>query len=379
MDSRNWGSIAQRWVFAPLLRLTAAGTIEPVLAARVEALGPQRLRLWIRTDARFDDGSPVTFADVATSVGRNRLKAMAGDGEVIIIDSMEPGTPPELLLARTPIFHRAADRAFGAGPFRVIDHDARHITLQRRSPEPRTIGRVIIQSYPTPRDAFADTLKGGADLLPEVEPRWLEFFEGVPRLKTVRAPGTHANVVAFNVARFSRAQRIALRRALAAEDLRVQAFGDDCIPPEHQVEPQPIGPGPQLDVTAVPFLDRFAFAVRRTLGERGANIRILDLAAYFAALQHRDFDLALARPQIWPPGMAALVWRTGASLNVLGYSNPLVDAAVDERNWAAAQQALDDDPPAAFVCTPPAIMVVDSRIENPTASTDDLPRWRVAG
>lgn len=377
-ELRSWASIAQPWVFEPLARLTARGEIEPVLAARVEVLGPQTLRLWVRTDARFADGSQITFQDVANSVAWNRLKATRAPGEAILIESIEPGTPPELLLARTPVFRRSLGRIFGAGPFEIVEQDVEHIVVERRERKRGLIARVLIHSYATPRDAVFHTLKGDADLLPEVEPRWLEFFDGVKRLKAVHSPGTHANIVAFNLSRLSRQERKVLAQILASDQLRLQAFGEDCAPPEHRSENKPSIAGPQLDVTAVTFFDRFALAVQRTLGARGGAVRLIDVAAYFEAMKRRDFDLIAARPLISPPSMAALIWRTGAAINVLGYTNAAVDAALDAHDWEGARRALDDDPPAAFVCTLPYIMMVDSRIRNATSTPIDLPQWEVA-
>ena len=375
-NDRNWAALARPWVFEPLARIGDHGEIVPLLGARVDILGPTRVRVWVRSDIRFEDGSPITFEDVAKSVALNHLRATRAEGEGIDIESLERGVPPEVLLARTPIFRTVGDRVFGAGPFIIREQDSRHIVLQRRAAAPRRIARIVLQSYATPTDAFVHTLKGDADLLSDVEPRWVEFFEGVPRLRVVRATGTHANIIAFNVVRLSRGERLALSHALANEDVRRQAFGDTCIAPNARLKFETLPSGGALEIVAIPLFERFALAVRRTLGRRGGEVRIVELESYFDAIRKGDFDLAAARPQISPPSMAALIWRTGATLNVLGYSNAQVDAALDARDWAAAQRALDHDPPAAFVCTPPNIMVVDSRIKNPSSPVD-VPQWEV--
>src|SRR5205085_6023750 len=108
-------------------------------------------------------------------------------------------------------------------------------------------------SYAKPQDAFAHTLKGDADLLPDVDDRWVEFFEGVPRLRISREPGVHANAIGFNLKRLSRNERIALVGALRSDELRKLAFGDDCQPPKQRPEIEPLPSGRQLDILAIPF------------------------------------------------------------------------------------------------------------------------------
>ena len=78
----------------------------------------------------------------------------------------------------------------------------------------------------------------------------------------------------------------------------------------------------------------------------------------------------------------ALVWRTGSPYNIFGYSNRTVDRALENGDWAAAEAALRDDPPAALVCTHDHIAVVDARIVNPRLgpyeTLETLPEWEVA-
>jgi hypothetical protein len=84
---------------------------------------------------------------------------------------------------------------------------------------------------------------------------------------------------------------------------------------------------------------------------------------------------------MWPPSAMALIWRTGAPNNLVGYSNRAVDHAIDAGDWKAARAALREDPPAAFVCTRDHLAVFDARIKNPTLGPFDiletLPDWEV--
>jgi hypothetical protein len=377
----NRSAIAQNWVYEPLARIGPVGDIVPALASKVEIVGDRELRAWPRQDVRFSDGTLLTFEDVATSLARNQLRVRR-DGESLLVDSDNPALPTELLLARSLVFRRVGERLLGTGAFVVEEEDQSHVLLVRRQREPGRIDRVLLQAYPLPKDAFAHMLKGDADLLPHPEARWLEFFEGVPRLRIVRALGTHANVVAFNLHRLSRAERVALAHVLASNEVRKLAFGNACLARADEPATEPIPPGRPFDVVALPVFERFALAIRRALGERGGDVRLADLQNYFSVMQSGDFDMVAAAPLIWPPVMSVLVWRTGAPSNVLGYSNPRVDAALDARDWRGAQRALDEDPPAAFVCNPDRIAVVDARIKNaelgPYDLLETLPQWEVA-
>jgi hypothetical protein len=337
--------------------------------------------VWLRTEARFSDGTSLTFEDVVTSLARNQLRVRR-DGESLLVNSDDPALPTELLLARSLIFRRAGERLIGTGAYVVKEEDQSHVLLARRQREPGRIDHVLLQAYPLPKDAFAHMLKGDADLLPHPEARWLEFFEGVPRLRIVRALGTHANVVAFNLHRLSRAERVALAHVLASNEVRKLAFGNACLARADEPATEPIPPGRPFDVVALPVFERFALAIRRALGERGGDVRLANLQNYFSVMQSGDFDIVAAAPLIWPPVMSVLVWRTGAPSNVLGYSNPRVDAALDARDWRGAQRALDEDPPAAFVCNPDRIAIIDARIKNaelgPYDLLETLPQWEVA-
>jgi hypothetical protein len=377
----NRSALAQDWVYEPLGRFDAAGDFVPVLASKLEMAGKGEVRVWLRADARFSDGTPLTFEDVSSSLERIGLRARR-DGESILVDSADLSLPPDVLLPFALVFRAAGQRPLGTGPFIVEEEDSSHLLLSRRKREPGMIDRVLLQAYPLPKDAFAHMLKGDADLLPEAETRWLEFFEGVPRLRIVRSPGTHANVVAFNLRRLSRLERVALTHVLASNEVRKLAFGNSCPPHDEAPGAEPLPPGESLNVVALPVFERFALVIRRALGERGGGVRLADLQGYFAIMKDGDFDIVAAAPLIWPPVMSVLYWRTGAPSNKLGYSNPRVDAALDARDWRAAKRALDEDPPAAFVCNPDRIAIVDARIKNaelgPYGLLETLPQWEVA-
>jgi hypothetical protein len=380
-DARSWTSIALPIIFQSLLTVGPKGEIVPLLASRTELMGSHGLRIWLRSDARFSDGSPVTYQDVADSLAGRGLHTALEQGAMIISSEQGAG-PTEMLVAEAYVFRRAGERILGSGPFRVEEESPEHILLTRVVQAPGLIAQVRLDSYATWQDAFARTLKGDADMLPEVQPRWVEFFEGVPRLRILRAPGSIAYMVALNRSRLSRGERMTLAGLLSSDEVRRVAFGDECVPPSPRPGIEPLPPGPRLDVLAVTFFDRFASAVRRALGVRGGTVQTVELQEFVPRLKSGDFDLATVRPRVSPPVSAALVWHTGASTNLLRYSNPVVDAALDARDWAAAQRELEADPPGAIVCTPPSLVVLDARIKvasfGQAPFMESLPQWEVA-
>ncbi|HUJ28964.1 MAG TPA: hypothetical protein VLW85_23245, partial [Myxococcales bacterium] len=95
-DLRGWTRIIQPCVFDTLVGIGTEGDSVPVLAARTEITASHALRLWVRSDARFSDGSPVTFADVAQSVAAEGLRATEEPGEGVLISGDESAGPLEL-------------------------------------------------------------------------------------------------------------------------------------------------------------------------------------------------------------------------------------------------------------------------------------------
>jgi ABC-type transport system substrate-binding protein len=373
-------SVAQTWVFEPLVRLDSAGQLVPAVASRVERRPLGRFHVELRGDRTFSDGAPVTAADVERSLIANSLR-MIRDGNGYLIEPNEERVISEVQLIRTMVFRESGGTVLGSGPFKVVEESPARLRLVRRTPARGRIDEAILLAYNTPRETFEHTLKGDANLVYLLEPGWLEFFDGVPRLRIVRGPGLQTDSVVFNP-RLPRAQRAALAQALSSNSVRELAFGDDCAEARNRAAPETAVPaGPSLNVITWPAEARFALAVRRRLGQRGNEIETLPAEELASRLRAGKFDLTPLRVLVWPPSMAALTMKTRGPSNFWGYSNAKVDAALDAGDWAAAKAALDEDPPAAFVCTRERIAVVDARIKNPTLGPYDLletlPEWEV--
>jgi hypothetical protein len=238
-------------------------------------------------------------------------------------------------------------------------------------------------AYPNTRDAFAHTLRGDANLIIDLESRWLEFFRGVPSLQVIHGTGRSTDAIAFNVA-LPRTERIQLAKALEAQRIGELAYGGtECAESKGPSDSDGAVPaGPVLRILSWGPFERLALAARRALGDRGGEVSHVPPQDVIARMKSHNFDLATVRPLRWPPSAMALVWRTGAPYNFVGYSNPAFDRAIDEGDWPAAESALREDPPAAFVCTRDHLAVGDVRIKNPVLGPYDLletlPEWEIA-
>ena len=375
-------SIAQPWVFEKLITLDAAGQSKPALAGRFERLSGERIRVELRHGATFSDGKPVTEEDVVRSLQAGGLQVTQSEG-TLTVARRDSGLSAEALLLEARVFRQSEGKFVGSGPFSVASQTDTELRLTRRSPEPGRVNDVRMIAYATPKDAFAHTLRGDANLILDLESRWLEFFRGVPSLQVIHGAGRSTDAIVFNVA-LPRSERVQLAKVLESQRIRELAYGaGECAESSGTSDGEGIVPdGPALRILSWGPFERLALATRRALGDRGGEVSHVPPQEAVARIKSHNFDLATVRPLRWPPSAMALVWRTGSPHNLVGYSNPTFDRAIDEGDWAAAESALREDPPAAFVCTRNHLAVADVRIKNPVLGPYDLletlPEWEIA-
>jgi len=376
-------SYAQEWVFESLLRTAPDGSAIGGLAARFQFASPSRVVVELREGARFSDGSAVTADDIRQSLRESAFEVREQAREFVI--ESPAGDPVEPILRHNGIFKRVGDKAVGTGPFQVVSLDPERLLLRRSVPAPGKIAEVLLLGYPTSRDPFAHTLAGDADLLIVDDPKKLEFFEGVSRLRVVRGHGANSIAVAVGRHRFDRAVRSAIAAALPVANISRLVFGKECLPFPVNAGTASALPSKPLDVLVLQEdfqLAHTALAVTRALGQHGGEIRFISVPEAFRLLKSQDFDLLLLRPLVWPPSSAALVWGSNSPHNFSGYRNLNVDAALKAGDWARAMQELREDPPVVFICTPERLAVVDSRVKNPQVGPygylETLPEWEIA-
>ena len=376
----GWSSAGVPWVFEKFVSLDARGELIPVLATRVERGEGGVIRLEVPAGGRFSDGSPIEASDVVRSLEVVGLR-VTREGKTFAVASAQQGIPTEGLLLQAVLFRDAPGHP-GSGPFTVVSQTASEIRFRRRTPQPGRIDDVRLSAYPTPRDAYAHTLKGDANFVFDLDSRWLEFFQGVPSMQVVRIPPKNTDTLMFN-GRMPRAERRALAAVLDSEEVRQLAYGNGECAESRKAMPSnvTVPPGPPLRILAWGSFERLGLAARRVLGQRGGELSVLDPQDVLSRVHRGEFDMITLHPNRWPPSSLALIWRTGSPYNLTGYSNPELDRAVDSGDWAAAEAVVRDDPPGAFVCTRDFFAVVDARIRDarfgPSEILETLPDWEV--
>src|SRR5207237_6496014 len=218
------------------------------------------------------DGAPVTDADVVRSLESEGL-SVAPAGGALVIQSRQPGLPIDALLLQAYVFRESQGKVVGSGPFAVASQSASELRLNRRTTQPGPLNEVRLIAYKTPRDAFAHTLKGDANLIIDVEPRSVEFFRDVPSLQVIHGAGRSTDAIVFSPT-LSRADRVQLSEVLASAQLRELAYGSgECAeviaPPT--TNRSAIG-GPVLRILSWGPFERLAPATPRIVAARGVDM-----------------------------------------------------------------------------------------------------------
>ena len=382
-DDPTLATIAFPWVFERIGAFDESGHLRPALAATIEPpLSRFEMRFTLRQGATFSDGSPVSESVVIQSLAASGLHAEVKAG-ALLVESRDRMIPIEVLLNRAPIYHEVDGQFLGSGPFAVAEQNEREMRFVRRRPDRGRINDVRFIAYKEPHDAFAHTLKGDANLILDLEPRLREFFEGVPSLRVIRGAGRSTDAIIFNLD-LSRDERARLAAVLESDQVRDLAYGrGECAESrEAHEEPKPLPPGRALNIVAWGPFERLAVAARRALGDRGGEVILTTPRDALDRVKRRQYDTFTARPLKWPPSAMFLLWHSGSSENLVGYSNPAMDRALDSGDWVAAERTMRSDPPAAFICTRDHLAVVDTRIKNPVLGPSEvletLPDWEVA-
>ncbi|OFW27825.1 MAG: hypothetical protein A3H97_23505 [Acidobacteria bacterium RIFCSPLOWO2_02_FULL_65_29] len=409
------GNIAQE----SLIGFSREGRPQPRLAEGW-SVAPDGLSVQVRLRAgvTFHDGRPVT-AEATRDAIAARFKSYLGPAfnDVSTIRAISP-VDVELSLKRRSTFVLEAldvgvqspDTSAGTGPFkidRVSDEGANLVANDAYYGGRPSIDRIQVKPYASVRAAWADMLRGQADMLYEVGPDAIEILQPSKAVRVISHLRNYAIIGMLNVERlalrdrgFRQALNTAIdRQVLVSEILRghgMPADGTvwpsnwayDSQAPVFRHEPRALGTT-RTRLTCVVgdvALERLVLALQQQLHRIGVDLQceLMPVDAVLARVARGDFDVFLADTQLGPTLLQSYrTWRTGAPRNLGGYSNPRVDAALDSigvaanddeyrSGVAAFQRAIYDDPPAIFIAWSERARAVSTRFDVPVEPGRDI-------
>jgi peptide/nickel transport system substrate-binding protein len=384
----NWTQALLANVYEPLVRLDAAGTLEPALATSWTNPDARTWRLELRPDVRFHDGWRFTADDVAWTIERGlsapdswiRSVAPVLEGVTVrgpLTVELRTREPAALLLhqlAAVLMMARAhaPDRPVGTGPYLVVGFRPEEVELARFDGywrgRPRW-ARAVFRWEPDAAKRTAAVQAGAADLAEVPAGSTLDALAGdrsvrllvnrVPRLAVLglRTAGdspfrdaARRAVLAHHVDRNALATIVDGGRSLPATQLAPPGiFGT----PAEPGDPAGALPAQALPIVPVPLLYSGSRngALARGLAAQSLATRVAfepfelpaaELDRRLSAGEVAAFVVQLTYPNLdasdflsWGFHTRATDGRWGAG-NVTGYSDPTADAAIE-----AAERELD--------------------------------------
>ena len=392
-----------------LLRVNREGRLEPWLVESWRTSTDGLLvTLRLRPHVTFHDGSPLDAAAVAKSLRDTLPKAVGAVFEDI--DSIANTSDAEVTIRfRRPSpfvleslvdipFQKPGSPGTSTGPFmaKLATRDSKSsadIEAYGQYDLGRSrIGRIVVNTYPNVRAAWADLLRDRLDMLYEVGVDALDSMQGAKNvsLYTFDRPFQYMLILSSRSPKLkSREVRRALNQAIDRSALvrdGLSTHGTPSAGPVSQRHWAFRDPGSSFDYVpasaaatlatthsgrmslkcltpAGPPYERLALVLKQQLQQVGVDMSVDEVAPdnLGQALSKPDFEAllidvasgwSLFRPYRW--------WHSKGTQNVIGFSSGSVDAALDRVRHAANeadyragavafQQAIAEDPPAIFL------------------------------
>ncbi len=432
--------IVQNLSIESLARVGDDGRPQPQLAGSW-TIAPDGLSAIVRLRAgvRFSDGSLLVagpVADLLNSTLKDTMgpafedveKIVALDDTQISIHYRRPS--PFLLESLEVAVTKPGSPDIGTGPFVLAGASAPNELLANDAyylGRPK-IDRIVVNSYPTVRAAWADMLRDRLDMLYEVGVDALDSMRTATNVSVYTFTRRYQYEVIFNTAApplKSPRVRSALNMAIDRDALIRDALNGQAVASFGLVWPQhwSLAPGlatfrydPQAAAAALspargaeaghaskrlrftclvpPDYERLALAIKQQLEAVGVEMVLQQETpdGIFEAYASGNFEAVLGdvisgqslfRPYQW--------WHTAGSLNPGHLGSAALDAALDRVRHAssddeyraavaALQQTIVDDPPAIFLAWSERARAVSSRFEVPATEPGrdilaTLPFW----
>jgi peptide/nickel transport system substrate-binding protein len=430
-------TVAQFQTIESLARVTTDGRLQPWLAHDWSVSPDGRsVSVNLVSGVKFHDGSPLT-ADIVANAVKASLPATMGPAfsdvesvtatsdRQIVIRLRRPS--PFLLEALEVPVPKPGTTNVGTGPFKVDNPQSP--TEMRANDDyylgKPTIGRIVVANYPSVRAAWAEMLRGQLDMLYEVGADALDSLGASSKIATFTFVRRYQYAVVMNnqsdVFR-SKALRQAVNYAIDREAIVREGLNGHGVASTGPVWPYHYAFKPSLaqfryDVKRASDLladtpktaarrhftclirpdatiERIALIVKRELQQIGIEMSIeeLPIDKQIAAIKSGQFDAALSEIVSGPTLLRPYqLWHSGGFFN---FKSASIDAALDnvrhstsENAYVTAvaglQQAMMDDPPAAFLAWSERARAVSKSFSVPVEEGRDIffgvRQWKLAG
>jgi peptide/nickel transport system substrate-binding protein len=400
--------MVQNWTVESLATLTNDGRPRPSLA-KDWTVSPDGLSLTVNLapNLKFHDGSPLTATVVANALQAMLPNAMgpafedvegvsAVSDDQVVVRFRRP-SPFLLDSLETPI-PKPGSSLVGTGPFAVVDPKSPNelIANKHYALGPPGIDRIVMQSFPSVRTAWAELLRGRLDMLYEVGIDALDSLETSTSVSVFTHTRHYQYIVVLNTQSDvfqSKDVRRALNVAVDRDAVVRDALNGHGVASSGPVWPQNYGfradlPKFEFDARAAATTfargkaksnqgsfhftclvgpdtvnERLALVLKRQLEAVGVEMSVEEapMDRILDALKNRRFEAALidgiGGPTLLRPYQ---LWHSRGALNPGGLGNATVDAAFErvrraatdkdyEEAVAGVQQAFMDDPPGVFL------------------------------
>ena len=372
------------------------------------------LTFQLHKQAKFHDGSPVTASAVIGILKEALPRAMGSAYEdVADVQELDDSRVQFRLRRPAPLLIEALEttiRKPGKGGASVGPFVPTSNPLELRANPDYYQGRpavdnILFTSYPTVRTAWAELLRGGLDMLYEVNADSLDSLQSSSNVAVFSFVRHYQYMIIFGAG--SAFQSADLRRELNAVIDRDAVVRDGLsghgVPSSGAVPPRHWALGTEAArftcvVPADSVYERVALTVKRQLAAAGVDMQIKEITQeeLLKTADNNHFEAilvdALSGPSLF---RSYRRWHSKGGGTTQTIDSPAIDTALDRVRHAASdeeyregvrafQQAIVDSPPAIFLAWGERARAVSRRFEVPRPEDGrdalaTLRLWKPAG